>query len=118
LAGSYGRLNSANTWIAAVDVAEWPTAINNVTPRNSGAEVYPNPLVDQRFTVRFTNPEQAHLQFYLIDQLGRKIPLHNQPVKAGENEFSFYTGPLSAGTYIFHITTQQGVLHKQTLLVR
>jgi hypothetical protein len=118
LAGSYGRLNIANTWIAAVDVAEWPTAINNVTPRSSGAEVYPNPLVDQRFTVRFTNPEQAQLQFYLIDQLGRKIPLHNQPVKAGENEFSFYTGPLSAGTYIFHIASQQGVLHKQTLLVR
>jgi hypothetical protein len=118
LAGSYGRLNIANTWLAAVDVAEWPTAINNITPRNSGAEVYPNPLVDQRFTVRFTNPEQAQLQFYLIDQLGRKIPLHNQPVKAGENEFSFYTGPLSAGTYIFHIASQQGVLHKQTLLVR
>ena len=118
LAGSYGRLNLANTWIAAVDVAEWPTSISTTTKQTSGADVYPNPLVDQRFSVRFTNPEQTQLHFYLLDQLGRKTVLYEREVKVGDNEFSFFTGPLAAGTYIFHIASERGVLHKQTLLVR
>lgn len=117
LVGSYGRLNIANTWIAAVDAPEWPVGTNTIQPI-SGAEVYPNPLQDQRFTVRFNNPEQTQLNFYLIDQQGRKINLYTNTVKAGENEFSFYTGNVPPGTYIFHIASHHHVLLNQTLLVR
>lgn len=118
LAGSYGRLNIANTWIAAVDVNEWPNQINDVASTISGAEIFPNPLVDQRFTLRFNNGSTRFLQFYLMDATGKEQPLMRNTVKAGLNEFSFYVGNLPTGIYFLNIYANEGKIISQRVVVK
>ncbi len=118
LAGSWGRLNIMNSWVAAVDIVNWPAATNTWSS-TSEITVYPNPLVDDRFIIRFENNETQNLYFDLVDMNGRliKTVLHTR-VKKGKNEFSFYTGTMSSGTYILYIRSDKASLYSQKLIVR
>ena len=117
LAGSYGRLNIGNTWIAAVDVPEWATGISALTTHVSGAEIYPNPLVDQRFSLRFSNPSSRYMQFYLFDASGREQVLMRGMVKAGENLFSFYVGNLAPGMYFLQVVSEGNTVVRERIVI-
>ncbi|MCC7029423.1 MAG: T9SS type A sorting domain-containing protein [Chitinophagaceae bacterium] len=118
LAGSFGKGNANATWIAIVDNTEWPLAVTEVN-KEAEAGVYPNPVTQQRFTTRFNNEDARHLRFEILDLQGKRIALMlDTYVKKGFNEFSFETGKLAAGNYIFKISTADGMLidsHKFTI---
>lgn len=109
VSGNYGRwVGSAlfkrqnATWIAELRTGGWPTVVPE--PQQEAMPTpYPNPFAEF-FSIRFINPSTQLLDFRLYDLQGREVKwLLRDRVKAGENEFSFSTGPLAAGHYLLKI---------------
>jgi hypothetical protein len=108
LAGSFGKGSGNATWISMIDNVEWPLAVDDVNAANAGT-IFPNPVTQQRFTTKFENETGRHLRFEILDMQGRRISLMlDTYIKKGLNEFSFNTGKLATGNYIFKISTPEG----------
>ena len=109
LSGSWGKSGGNNCWVSIIDNLEWTTGIQDIAPVPE-SQVFPNPVVQQRFTTRFTNETAQHLVFEILDMQGRRIALMlDTYIKQGLNEFSFTTDQLAAGNYIFKISTRAGL---------
>jgi hypothetical protein len=118
LAGSFGKGNANATWISIVDNQEYPLSVNEPSKQTESA-VYPNPVIQNRFTTRFTNETARHLRFEIFDMQGKRVALMlDTYIKKGLNEFSFDTGKLSTGNYVFKISSRDGnqiATHKLTI---
>lgn len=108
LANSWGKASNMNCWIAVIDNGEAPLATTN-WQTNVEANVYPNPMSDQRFTIAFTLPEAQKIKYELYDQQGNVLQtiLYTQ-TKSGKNEFSISTGALLPATYILVLRGDKG----------
>lgn len=94
----------AETSLAGIDKSE---AVNN----NNSMSIYPNPTAAQ-MNVQLFLDKSDYLQFQLFDANGKLIKeLLRERVKAGKNNFSFSTEPLSPGHYVLRVgSSQQEVL--------
>lgn len=118
LAGSWGKSNAMNTWITVVDIPEWPLSAP-VVENVKKSTLFPNPIQEQRFRVNFELPETEDLIFTLCDLNGRTLHrIMSTRVRAGRNEYSFETGALPAGQYLFRITGRSGELFTHRLEIR
>ncbi len=118
LAGSWGKNGGGNTWISIIDNLEWPLDVTEVKSEDESA-VFPNPVMQNNFTTRFTNENGQHLRFEIFDMQGKRISLMlDTYIKKGLNEFSFNTSKLAHGNYIFKISNREGKIvatHKLTI---
>ncbi|MFK7846020.1 MAG: DUF4397 domain-containing protein [Rhodothermales bacterium] len=79
---------------------------------------YPNPF-NPTTTIAFTLPEQAQVQLFVYDMLGRQVStLVNGSLNAGKNEVVFDAVGLPTGTYLYRLVTPQGTFTKKMLLVK
>jgi hypothetical protein len=113
LFGSTAKQNT--TWIAELSETSL-TSIAEQAPTADNANtmtIYPNPSTD-RMNVELQLDKADYLQFHILDAQGKLvIELLRERVKAGKNNFSFSTSPLSAGHYILRVSSAQ-----QELLVQ
>ena len=118
LSGSYGKNGTNTSWVSIIDNIEWPLATQNIEPKNESA-LYPNPILQNKFTTKFSNEMAQHLTFEIYDMQGKRIALLlDTYIKKGLNEFSFETNHLASGNYIFKIATKEGktiATHKLTI---
>ena len=109
LTGSFGKNNRMATWLAKLEVNDTtkgtkPTS--SVNPKNSNAalELFPNPIKDNMFQVKFELSDKEYLYFDLYDNAGRRVAkLLESKGNAGQNEFNFRTNDLSKGQYFLQI---------------
>ncbi|MBL7766166.1 MAG: T9SS type A sorting domain-containing protein [Chitinophagaceae bacterium] len=117
LSGSWGKSGAMNCWLGIIDNADAPVGITPVAGISKSI-VYPNPVAEKRFTLRFYNDETRMLKFEIFDLQGRRTALIlDTRVKQGENEFSFETGVLSPGQYIFRISDDKETLSSHKITV-
>lgn len=118
LAGSFGKGSAMNCWISVLDVVQWPLTVNTIEEKST-TTIYPNPIEEKRFKVQFTNSTPQQLKFELSDMNGKLVATLLQTiVKEGKNEFSFYTGNISAGTYLFSIKSEKSVIETHKIVVQ
>ncbi len=118
LANTYVPSTTYRAWVAKIQNADWALSVGNQVNKISNADLFPNPIKESRFTTRFTLNRQEKLQFNLYDINGRLIHnLLNAKCKKGRNEFSFNTGVLSKGNYIFTIYGEQDKILSELISV-
>lgn len=104
--GMWANISRKNTtWIAELSLSSLAGIIE--TPKNSMNEMslYPNPTSDL-MNVTITLDKKDYLQFEVYDITGKLIKvLLRDRVKAGINNFSFSTAPLSNGIYFLKVTS-------------
>ncbi len=116
LSGSWGKSNANRTWIAAIDNADFPTTVNNFSTDFENT-IYPNPIEQASFTTTFKLEQSQHVRFEILDMQGKLISLLlDTNVKKGEHEFSFQTGDLPAGMYLFQIRSLTTTLASHKIL--
>lgn len=80
---------------ALIDTLIFPIDEKEIKP-----VIYPNPFNEQ-IVIQFTLQNDADVRIFIYSSSGQIVrELISQPVKAGLNEFTFFTGPLKAGGYI------------------
>ncbi len=104
LACTYVPSATYRAWVARIRNADWAVSVAEQENNISKTDVFPNPIKESKFTTRFTLAKKEKLKFNLYDINGRLIQnLLNAECKMGRNEFSFNTGVLSKGNYVFTI---------------
>ena len=117
VAGSWAKASGINCWVSIIDNQDFATGVSNLN-LNDNSLLYPNPSINN-FNVEFTLTEAEKVSFDLYDMQGQHVAcLLNTFVKAGHNEFSFSTQPLTAGNYVFTITHGSDVISRKTLTVQ
>ena len=117
LSGSWGKSSGVNCWVSIIDNNDFSVSTNDLAqePMNT---IYPNPT-DDVFNVTFKLENAQKVRFELRDLSGRLVSLLMHTfVKAGNNEFSFSTKPLTRGTYIFNISTKENLISSQKITVK
>lgn len=104
--GLWANASKKNTtWIGELSLSSLAGIAE--TPQNSMNELslYPNPTSDL-MNVTITLDKKDYLQFEVYDITGKLIKvLLRDRVKAGINNFSFSTAPLSNGIYFLKVTS-------------
>lgn len=104
LAGTYVPATTYRAWVARIKNAEWVVGIKDQENNLTNPNVFPNPVKESKFTARFTLATKEKLTFNLYDVNGRLIKrLLSAECKKGRNEFSFNTGLLATGNYLFSV---------------
>ena len=117
LSGSWGKTNAMNCWISVIDIPEWPLQTTNVELQNE-SKVYPNPVVQNRFTAQVDMKRAARVRFGLYDMQGKLVSHIMYPnLKEGRNEFSISTDALSKGLYILKLSKDNGELASHKIVV-
>jgi len=82
------------------------------------AQNYPNPFNPQT-TIRFDLPESSYVTLRVYDMMGREIQaLADGTLAAGIHEARFDATGLPSGSYIYQLTTPQGVFTKMMMLLK
>jgi len=103
LAGTITLNGTARAWVARIQNADFAVGIQD-QKYNSSTDVFPNPVEDEKFRTRFSLKKKEELSCNLYDMNGRLIKQLLRGIgKTGLNEFSFDTGVLSSGNYMFVI---------------
>ena len=117
LCGSWGQSNYMRTQVGIIDNLDFPTAVENLTPKFESV-LFPNPVTNQRFGIRFTLEKTQQIDFVLYDIQGRKLNhLLRNYTKQGEHEFSFEVSSLSKGNYLLQLETKEGVLSTHKIII-
>lgn len=117
LAGSWGKSNAMNCWISVIDIPEWPLQTTNVEIQHE-SKVYPNPVVQNRFTAQIHMKQAARVRFGLYDMQGRLVSHVMYPyLKEGRSEFSISMESLAKGMYILKLSTDAGELASHKIVV-
>jgi Secretion system C-terminal sorting domain len=105
--GMWGNASKKNTtWIGELSLSSL-AGINTPTPTSELNQVslYPNPTADL-MNVTLSLDASDILTFEVLDVTGKQVKILLQDkVKAGKNNFSFSTSPLSTGIYFLKITS-------------
>lgn len=118
LSGSWGKSNSNNSWVTIVDIPEWPLSLGEQENTKSESIVYPNPVIEKRFTTQFELPKAGHVKFELCDLNGNVISkIMETFVKQGKNEYSISTESLAKGMYLFKISTSESTIGIHKIVV-
>ncbi len=103
LAGTVTLNGNARAWVARIQNADFAVGIQDQS-HESRTDVFPNPVEDAKFRTRFTLKKKEELLCNLYDMNGRLIKQLLRGIgKPGLNEFSFDTGVLASGNYMFVI---------------
>lgn len=94
-----------------------PTGVSNVTGKDNGIAIYPNPVTDRNINVRINNAAAHTWSYELIDMSGRRIAGGNldnngdkAQVKVGAEN--------AAGIYQLNILKNGNPAAKQSLIIR
>jgi PKD repeat protein len=80
-------------------------------------EVFPNP-VDENTMVSFALDQQQHVSLQLFDMAGREVKeLYNGDLASGEHQFPVQAAELNSGLYFVRLTTAEGRIVTQKLVV-
>lgn len=91
-------------------IVEDPTNTSTLNDDLTGTSIFPNP-VSERFMVEFHLKERMLISIDILDQTGRQVNhFFKEYAKAGRNQFSFSTAPLSTGMYYINISDKNGVV--------
>lgn len=111
--------NNASTKTDYITVLS-PNSINTLSEdEKESLSVFPNPVTQDRFQVKFKINERRILDFLLYDKTGRLVKhlLHHH-VKQGENLFSFNINPLSTGLYYLVIKdVDSNILNHEKIII-
>jgi len=118
LNGMFGNTQKKNTtWIAQLALTN--IAGVGITEANKSMNemmVFPNPTSDM-ITVNITLENSEYLNFEIYDITGRLVKvLLREKTKAGKNNFSFSTTPLSKGVYILKISSATNEVLSQKII--
>ncbi len=118
LVGAVTRNGGRQTRVAMVTHQDFAVGLNDVENNGIASTVFPNPVLN-RFTTRFELPAKQVLQFNLYDMNGRLVQVMlSRECKKGKNEFSFNTGALSKGNYVFAIEGSGQRYAKELLTIK
>ena len=116
LTGSWGKGGGMSTWLNIIENADLTLSTPNIIQQSENI-IYPNPA-SARMNATFNLDKAEHVKFELYDLQGKRIALFlDTYTKAGKNEFSFSTQPLSAGNYVLKISTKEKVLSTHKVVV-
>ncbi len=107
--GSVGVRGPVNTSQAAADdLPETLTLLPN----------YPNPF-NPTTSITFALPQNSTVQLTVHDLLGREVAVLTDAVwSAGAHTVRFDAAHLPSGTYLYRLTTPQGIRHQTMVLLR
>ncbi|MEX0778947.1 MAG: MXAN_6640 family putative metalloprotease [Balneolales bacterium] len=79
---------------------------------------YPNPF-NPSTNITFSLPEAQHANLTIYDITGREVaPLADGTYSAGSHSFTFNSGHLSSGIYIYRLQTPGGIKTKKMMLLK
>jgi Secretion system C-terminal sorting domain len=76
-------------------------------------KIYPNPFSEMA-TISLEGEDFEELRFDLYDMIGQRI----KSEKFSGNDFSFYRDGLSAGVYIFNISSSKGIIKAGRIVIQ
>lgn len=121
VAGYYSFGTTSNgSWVTELTGPNdqgWPTSVEETTSEKAKVSVFPNPTAD-RVTVDFTtHSKTAITEISLYDAQGRLVKvLGRGVVKVGENQLTFSTDSLPAGSYHLVIKTGGESILSKTII--
>jgi len=79
---------------------------------------YPNPF-NPSTTISFSIPEEANVQLFIFDALGRKVDeLINGIIKRGAYNFQYNAERLNSGVYFYRLATNEFTSVRRMILMR
>lgn len=119
LTGTYANGNAYRAWIAKINNADWAVGTSTIQKENQQTTIFPNPVEERTFSIRFSLVENEQVKISLLDIQGRLIKtLINRSCNKGINEFSFNTGLLVNGNYLLLIQGEKETIATKQLLIR
>jgi len=117
LSGSWGKASGVNSWVTIIDNQDFAVSTDDILEETVNT-VFPNPVHDL-LNVDFNIEKAQKLRFEIYDINGKLVALlMDTQIKAGHNAFSFSTQPLSAGNYIFRISSKEKTIVSQKITVK
>jgi hypothetical protein len=117
LSGSWGKSTTMNSWVSIVDHTDYPTSVVDV--KEDVVDVFPNPVSDKRFTIRFELNESKKVKFELYDVNGRLVQkILDTRLKKGTHAFSVETAALTPGIYFLKLFDEKQLFQTEKLIVR
>lgn len=126
LAGAYGaytppRKASYGTWIAQIKSNESPVAPlqTSTVLANQQSKIYPNPVLNDLFTLEFENTAFGFVTISIVDMQGRVIKqLFEDDLIQGKHEISFNQLMLLPGQYIVVIQRNGKIITSEKIIRR
>ena len=84
-------------------------------PAEVGIKIYPNPAVDNKFTVDYTIEKADQIEVYFYNSIGQLLHKEVWPTNKGINTKEFYFPDVSEGMYIIELKSSDGKSIKQHL---
>ena len=82
-------------------------------PAEIGIKIYPNPAVDNKFTVDYTIEKADQVEVYFYNSIGQLIHKEEWVTNKGINTKEFYFPEVSEGMYILELKASDGTSLKQ-----
>ncbi|MBO6523443.1 MAG: BspA family leucine-rich repeat surface protein [Balneolaceae bacterium] len=90
----------------------------NIPEKYKLLQNYPNPF-NPSTQIQFDLPETGRVKFSVYNMLGQQVAVLLDEVKtAGSHSINFDAGELTSGTYIYRLSTPDGVISKQMMLIK
>jgi hypothetical protein len=101
-----------NTRCEVIWYSDGTSGIFTLGSKLDGAKMFPNPVVDNAI-VRFNNPEAGEVTLNIMDLSGRVISTQTENKNSGTEEFEVNVAELSAGIYLYKVTSGQHTVTKK-----
>lgn len=95
----------------------WGTEVSNQISSEKELLVYPNPVEEGKFTVRFNEAHPGQWHLALLSREGKEVFQRKSILTSLEKEFTFDVRDLEKGAYLLKITTEKGDF-KRPLIIR
>ena len=82
-------------------------------PAEVGIKIYPNPAIDNKFTVDYTKEKADQLEVYFYNSIGQLLHKEAWATNKGINTKEFYFPEISGGMYILELKASDGTSVKQ-----
>jgi hypothetical protein len=111
---SYYRLKQVD-YDAKFKYSEIQSVNVKFDPAEVGIKIYPNPAIDNKFTVDYTIEKADKIEVYFYNSIGQLLHKEVWPTNKGINTKEFYFPDVSEGMYIIELKSSDGKSIKQQL---
>jgi hypothetical protein len=126
VSGMYGNAAStSHTWsnyVAKITNGKdpkWPVRINEIKPLENSASLYPNPSINNEFTMSIDATKDENVSISITDALGKiTTTLLQSKVYTGKNTFNCRTQSLANGVYFVKVVGDKNLNLTQRLLIQ
>ena len=114
------RSNSGNNvYIDDINIdSDFVSGLNDVDGFDNEMVIFPNPATGDQMSLEIEMQETINAEVGLYDVLGRKVEsLWSGALNAGVNTLNLELGDTSTGIYVLRVTSQEGTIAAQQLVV-